>query len=221
MRSENRPGGQESSGTQAGHGRSFIEEARRRQIIDCTIDTIADLGFVGASLAQIAKRAGISKGVISYHFAGKAELLEQVVVHIYTRGAEYVWEHGLEDAVGQGSTAEALRAYIAPNIRFIAEHPRWMRVLTEIFLNLRREDGSTVYGADSEEPMLAPLEDMLRSGQAAGEFRSFDTRVMALAIRRVIDGTPPLLDAFPDTDVGAYADEVVDLFLAATRATRD
>src|ERR1700761_6268535 len=59
---------------------SFIEQARRAQIVDSAVETIAEVGYGNASLAQIAKRAGISKGVISYHFAGKDELMQQVLI---------------------------------------------------------------------------------------------------------------------------------------------
>jgi TetR/AcrR family fatty acid metabolism transcriptional regulator len=51
--------------------RTFIETARRAQIAASAIDTIADVGFAGASFARIAERVGISGGLISYHFAGK------------------------------------------------------------------------------------------------------------------------------------------------------
>ncbi len=56
---------------------SFIEKARRAQIMECAIETLAEVGYVKASLGQIAKRAKISKGVISYYFTNKEELLEQ------------------------------------------------------------------------------------------------------------------------------------------------
>ena len=69
MRSEKGAGGQKP--------RSFIEEARRAQIISSAIEVIAELGFARASLAQIARHAGISKGVISYHFAGGEVLIAQ------------------------------------------------------------------------------------------------------------------------------------------------
>lgn len=43
----------------------------------------AEVGYAQASLGQIAKRAKISKGIISYHFTNKEELLEQVVTNYY------------------------------------------------------------------------------------------------------------------------------------------
>lgn len=39
---------------------SFIAEARREQIIEAAINTLDEIGYVKASLAQIAKNAGIS-----------------------------------------------------------------------------------------------------------------------------------------------------------------
>lgn len=45
---------------------SFVEGARRAQIVQCMIEIIASLGYAQASLASIAERAGISKGVMGY-----------------------------------------------------------------------------------------------------------------------------------------------------------
>ena len=69
---------------------TFTEEARRAQIIGCAIEVLAELGYAQASYARIAERAGTSKSVISYHFAGKDELLEQVVQSVYAEAARYM-----------------------------------------------------------------------------------------------------------------------------------
>ena len=57
-----------------GENRTFIETARRAQIVAAAIDTIADVGYAQASFARIAERLGISRGLISYHFTGKDEI---------------------------------------------------------------------------------------------------------------------------------------------------
>ncbi len=193
--------------------RSFIEIARRAQIIACAIETIATLGYAQASLAQIASRAGISKGVISYHFAGKDELMMQIVTDIYTKGGEYMIPRILAETTPDGM----LRAYIQSNVEFVGNHRLEVTALSEIFLNLRAADGALRFDAKAEEPVLTPLEDLLRGGQEAGVFREFALRPMAMTIRRAIDAVTPQLMADPEMDVAAYARELVMLFERATR----
>jgi TetR/AcrR family transcriptional regulator, fatty acid metabolism regulator protein len=192
---------------------TFTEEARRAQIIQCAIDTIADVGYARASLAEIAKRAGISKGVISYHFAGKDELIERVVDHVYHRGAEQM----APLLNRQPTVAATLRTYIAGSIEFIRDHPREVAVLTDIFVNYRTPDGELRYGMHTAEPLLAPLRELFEAGQRSGEFREFAPAAMARVVRTAIDSTAPQILAFPDFDPDAYAHELVTLFDLATR----
>ena len=43
-----------------------IEDTRRRQLVEVTIDSLAELGYVGTTLAQIAARAGVSPGLVAH-----------------------------------------------------------------------------------------------------------------------------------------------------------
>ena len=52
------------------------EALRRRQLIDATIDAIAEVGFAQATLGTIARRAGVSPGLVAHYFANKEGLLE-------------------------------------------------------------------------------------------------------------------------------------------------
>ncbi|EQD44306.1 Transcriptional regulator, TetR-like, DNA-binding, bacterial/archaeal domain protein, partial [mine drainage metagenome] len=52
------------------------EEQRRRQLIEVTIDSLAEVGYVGSTLAQIAQRAGVSPGLVAHYFGDKDGLLE-------------------------------------------------------------------------------------------------------------------------------------------------
>jgi betaine-aldehyde dehydrogenase len=52
------------------------EEARRRQLIEVTIDSLAEVGYVGSTLAQIAQRADVSPGLVAHYFDDKDGLLE-------------------------------------------------------------------------------------------------------------------------------------------------
>jgi AcrR family transcriptional regulator len=60
---------------------SFGEEesAKRRQILDGARKVFMDLGFDGASMNEIARAAGVSKGTLYVYFADKSRLFEAIV----------------------------------------------------------------------------------------------------------------------------------------------
>ncbi len=56
--------------------RESAEASRRRQLVEVTIDSLAELGFVGTTLAQIASRAEVSPGLVAHYFGDKDGLLD-------------------------------------------------------------------------------------------------------------------------------------------------
>jgi AcrR family transcriptional regulator len=60
---------------------SFGEEDRskRRQILDGARKVFMDLGFDGASMNEIARAAGVSKGTLYVYFTDKSRLFEAIV----------------------------------------------------------------------------------------------------------------------------------------------
>lgn len=193
--------------------RSFTETARRVQIVDCAIDTIAEVGFAKASVDRIARRAGVSKGVITYHFPNKEEIVDAIVEKVVAAGRAYMEPRILAET----SAAGRLRAYIESNLDFIDAHRKQLIALVEIAMSARRADDSLVIGPESLARRAASLEELLRAGQRSGEFRRFNTRVMALTIIQAIDGVPPLLAREPDLDVKLHAKELATVFALATR----
>ncbi|WP_433869106.1 TetR/AcrR family transcriptional regulator [Saccharopolyspora sp. CA-218241] len=215
MRSDNKPTGQDGQATRR---RTFTENARRAQIIECAIEVVCELGYGGASLSRIAEQAGVSKGVVLYHFAGKAELIEEIVRDVFARGEHYAhreWFDHLDDDAGAWVL---LRTYLQSHLGYIAGHPHELQAVVEIIRSYRDDEGRRVFDAAWAAQMLAPLESICRQGQEAGEFRSFDPHVMAISVRRAIDGFMYELLAHPELDTTAYIAEVIDLFDHATRA---
>ncbi len=65
-------------------------DVRRRQLIEVTIDSLAELGSMGTTLAQIAARAGVSAGLVSHYFGDKESLLEAAFRALVRRVHEHV-----------------------------------------------------------------------------------------------------------------------------------
>src|SRR6202167_5180222 len=55
------------------------DSSKRRQIIDAAPKGFLDLGFDGASMGEIARAAGVSKGTLYVYFADKNRLFEAIV----------------------------------------------------------------------------------------------------------------------------------------------
>jgi TetR/AcrR family transcriptional regulator, transcriptional repressor of bet genes len=52
-----------------------METIRKNQVINATLECISESGFERLTLDSVAKKAGISKGVVSYYFKGKEDLI--------------------------------------------------------------------------------------------------------------------------------------------------
>src|SRR5215831_18146211 len=122
MRSEREPGGQ-----------TFLEAARRAQIVECAIDTLASEGYGRATMARIAERANVSKSVIVYHFGTKERVFEQVTAEVIKTATEAL----LPVLDAEPTMAGKLAAYIRARVLFLATHRAHMLALFEIWMNSR------------------------------------------------------------------------------------
>lgn len=55
--------------------RKATKEARRQQLIEATIDSLARRGYSETTLADVADGAGLSRGIVNFHFESKEKLL--------------------------------------------------------------------------------------------------------------------------------------------------
>ena len=199
---------QAATGARSGQP-TFIEQARRAQIVAAAIDVIAEEGYARASFARIAKRAGLSStGLISYHFKTRKNLDWAVVEEIYGR----ISRHMAEAMTGALGPREALAAYIEGLIGFMKADPHALPAMIGVVMH-----GGVEYDGEAEQEATSGLIDILRWGQAEDVFRDFDVRVMATTIQRSLDGIPLAQAAQPNLDLDQYARELVDLFTLATR----
>jgi AcrR family transcriptional regulator len=195
--------------------RSVTTTARRAQIVDAAISTIAELGLNQASFARIAERAGLSSTrLISYHFAGKDDLMQAVVDEVFATAGQYIAPFVLTEPTPRAK----LRGFIQGSACFYTEYRLHVVAVRDVWANFRRSDGTQRFGMQTHEPEFEVVSQIFREGQARGEFREFDPRVMAITLRQALDGLATLVATDPDLDVDAYTGELVALFDRATRA---
>jgi TetR/AcrR family transcriptional regulator, transcriptional repressor of bet genes len=62
--------------------RDALKEARRIQLMEATIDCIAARGFADLTLADVARTAGLSVGIVNFYFKSKDALLIETLRHL-------------------------------------------------------------------------------------------------------------------------------------------
>src|SRR6202050_1671662 len=93
---------------------SPIEETRRRQLVEVTIDSLAELGYVGTTLAQIAIRAGVSTGLVAHYFGDKDGLLDAAFRSLARRVGNQVRARLRQVSTPRGRIQAVIDANLAP-----------------------------------------------------------------------------------------------------------
>ncbi len=62
--------------------RKLSRDARRLQLIEATIDTIAARGYSRTTLTDVARHAGLSHGLVNFHFETKEKLLTETLKYL-------------------------------------------------------------------------------------------------------------------------------------------
>lgn len=188
--------------------RTFTESARRAQIVTAAIEVIAQVGYAKASFSRIAKQAALSStGMISYHFAGKDDLLTACVAEI-----EQVTDAFMQSRIAAADGHVAmLRAYVEANIALVGVHPAAVRALIDIVRNVPAQRTGV-------NRRLAVFEEHFRSGQEAGAFRPFDTRTVTLALTSGLDAVvvTAAADVPEPAELARIGRELADLYVQAT-----
>ncbi|MCB1448128.1 MAG: TetR family transcriptional regulator C-terminal domain-containing protein [Rhizobiaceae bacterium] len=97
------------------------EETRRNDLIAATLDAIAESGLKGATVREIAERAGVTPGLIRHYFTSK-ELMFQAA---YRSVVTTMFETADEAAAAAGSDAVGrLRVFVLSNFKPPIVNPR-------------------------------------------------------------------------------------------------
>ena len=77
--------------------RKLSREARREQLIEATIEVLAIKGYARITMSDVANQAGLSHGLVNFHFQSKDLLLAETLTYL---ADEYVqnWQAALAAA---------------------------------------------------------------------------------------------------------------------------
>lgn len=182
-------------------------ESRRQRIIDATLDVIHDHGLAGTRTHEISRRAGVSSGLLLYHFGtldGVIAAAMQESEDRYYRSLED------EDAVGRPAP-ERLRLLVERSgdpSSVVAAWTLWM----EFWVRALRDPDTAALCAKLDARWRSVLLDVIEQGVAEGHFSCPSPRVAGLRLSALLDGLS-VAATLGDREVPVEA--VPDLWLEA------
>jgi AcrR family transcriptional regulator len=159
------------------------EGERRHELIEATLDCIAELGLEGATVRRIAIRAGVTAGLVRHYFASK----EQMVADAY-RSVVSTFAAKASDL--EGDPAQRLRKFITLNLTAPVANDRSLSLWAAFISKVRVDPGLAAIHREGylgfRNDLQALIADFLTSrGRGVDEA---DCRRFAIAINGMMDG---------------------------------
>jgi TetR/AcrR family transcriptional repressor of bet genes len=165
--------------------RTASREARRRQLIEATINSIAELGFADTTLATVTKRAELSHGTINFHFKSKDLLFVETLKYLAEEHRDH-WVAALDNAgpKPEKQLAAMIEVDFDPAIWNENRLAVWFAFWGEITV---RPAYLKICG-QIDADRLKEFERLCHSIVEEGGYRDVDASLVALCLQSLIDG---------------------------------
>lgn len=165
-------------------------EATRESLLDAAEQVFLEKGYAKSSLEEIARRAGVTRGAVYWHFSNKADLLKVMALRVQLPLGELV------ERIRRGAPAPAplqtLRTLCLCALHDLARDERRQRVYTILLHRLEEGPGSVdalAHVRQAQEQALMQLQSLFEQAQTAGELDpERPPRTAALALQAYMLG---------------------------------
>jgi AcrR family transcriptional regulator len=154
---------------------------RRPAILKAAAEVIAERGVIGTRIADVAERAGTSAPGVLYWFSTKDELLTEALR--FSDDRFYAELSSRLEPLGSARERLARLVEIWP-----AEGDEETVLWMELWVRALRDPAVNATRAALDARWRAAIADVVREGQAAGEFGGGDPEAFALMLGALMDG---------------------------------
>ncbi len=176
--------------------RKAARDVRRRQLMEATIDVLAKRGYASLTIGDVSRTAGLSLGIVNFHFESKAALLADTLKHLAVQ-----YRDNWMAAVEQAGDDPAARLYAMTSADFGADFclPRTLQAWVSFWAEAQSQPAyDEVYGEEEAE-YLRTLETLCAALSRHGAYdRPQAGKLDARVINALTDGlwvalahTPP------------------------------
>ncbi len=166
---------------------------RRQALILAAFHTIAEKGFEGLRVRDVAAQAGINGATLHHYFPTKEDLIRAVVEYVVTRLRSTM----IAQATG-GNPAERLRTHLVQLYELMQQEPDLFVVLTEMSLRAQRKP-VLHFLAQQENVWHEVLVNILREGIEQQVWPGdLDAEATATTLITLMEGSSLWAATFPE-----------------------
>jgi AcrR family transcriptional regulator len=155
---------------------------RRNEILEVTCQVVIERGFGATRISDVAKKLGVSTGLIHYHFESK----EQLLADAFQWAAEADLAR-LQAEVDRGGTAVERVERVIRLYAHVEAEPGWMLWIDGWGEALRSPELQRI-SQELDAQWQQVLADVVRHGAADGEFACADPDATAWRLTALLDG---------------------------------
>lgn len=162
-------------------------DARRRSLLEATLDCVAEYGMNGASARRVADRAGVTAGLIRHYFGSKDAMVSAAYGYLI---GQLTAEADASAEQGGAAPEQRLARFIVANVTAPNLSPRKVALWATFIGRVRTEPDYADIHRESYREFLALLETLIHPLLLAGE-RPADPvtcQHYAIALNALIDG---------------------------------
>ncbi len=164
--------------------RTATKDVRRQQLIEATIDSLAKRGYSETTMADVADGAGLSRGIVNFHFESKEKLLIATLQYMSDEYAAH-WRTTLEKA-GE-APAEKLKALVAADFDRSICTKRKLAAWCAFWGEAKSRPTYQVLCGARDRKYQEVIIDLCTSLKAEGDY-NLDPAVIALALSSALEG---------------------------------
>ncbi|MEE8407019.1 MAG: TetR/AcrR family transcriptional regulator [Acidimicrobiia bacterium] len=158
--------------------------AKQTHLIRTTYRAISEKGSHRVSLQEIADRAGVSKGIILYHFTTKDRLMLQTMEWVLQRNAERI----RKAIATETSPTQKVLAMIEEIFRNADANRRFYLTYLDLLDHAARVAEFGKLNATFRSIVNALYADVIQQGVSEGVFVVEDVDEAAYTLRAIVDG---------------------------------
>ncbi len=161
-----------------------VAAERKNQIVQATVECISTFGYHNFSMQDVAKTAGVSKGIIHYYFLNKDDLMMSVLKKVAS-DIETVIQTDMESS---SDPSKKLEIFIEICLDVVRNTREYYQVNMDFWTQINQKKEVKLLIAQHYTKFRETCASVIQEGIEKNIFKHVDAKLYASLIIAIIDG---------------------------------